>query len=141
MVNPFTPKSDLIDFTLSNARRFYSSKGNPSGVKGLKTLSPLTLSLPRVTSYILLCLANARQFYSSKGNPREVKGLNHWDSIDTVIHGGGGSTVIPPPSGTAVTWLQTCTSQLLVDKALNWQNSIPKEIWHTIKCEIHVIMW
>ena len=34
--NPFTPKSDLIDFTLSNARRFYSSKGDPSGVKGLK---------------------------------------------------------------------------------------------------------
>ena len=27
--------SDLIDFTLSNARRFYSSKGDPLGVKGL----------------------------------------------------------------------------------------------------------
>ena len=25
----------LIDFTLSNARRFYSSMGNPLGVKGL----------------------------------------------------------------------------------------------------------
>ena len=35
-LNPFTPKSDSIDFTLSNARRFYSSKGDPSGVKGLK---------------------------------------------------------------------------------------------------------
>ena len=35
-VNPFTPKSDLIDFTLSNARRCYSSKGDPLGVKGLK---------------------------------------------------------------------------------------------------------
>ena len=34
--NPFTPKSDLIDFILSNARRFYSSKGGPSGVKGLR---------------------------------------------------------------------------------------------------------
>ena len=34
--NPFTPKSDFIDFTLSNARRFYSSKGDPLGVKGLK---------------------------------------------------------------------------------------------------------
>ena len=34
-LNPFTPKSDLIDFTLSNARQFYSSKGNPLGVKGL----------------------------------------------------------------------------------------------------------
>ena len=26
----------LIDFTLSNARRFYSSVGNPLGWKGLK---------------------------------------------------------------------------------------------------------
>ena len=33
--NPFTPKSDLIDFTLSNARRFYSSKGDPLGAKEL----------------------------------------------------------------------------------------------------------
>ena len=29
MLNPFTPKSDIIDFTLSNARRFYLSKGEP----------------------------------------------------------------------------------------------------------------
>ena len=29
----------LIDFTLSNARRFYSSMGNPSGLKGLKLIS------------------------------------------------------------------------------------------------------
>ena len=35
-INPFTPKSDLIDFPLSNARRFYSSKGDPSGMKGLR---------------------------------------------------------------------------------------------------------
>ena len=34
-LNPFTPKSDFIDFTLSNARRFNSSKGDPLGVKGL----------------------------------------------------------------------------------------------------------
>ena len=34
----FTPKSGLIDFTLSNARRFYSSKGDPLGVKGLTAL-------------------------------------------------------------------------------------------------------
>ena len=33
--NPFTPKSDSIDFTLSNTRRFYLSKGDPLGVKGL----------------------------------------------------------------------------------------------------------
>ena len=34
-INPFTPKSDLTDFTLSDARWFYSSKGDPLGVKGL----------------------------------------------------------------------------------------------------------
>ena len=39
-IDPFTPKSDLIDFTLSNARRFYSSKGDPLGVKGLKNYLP-----------------------------------------------------------------------------------------------------
>ena len=34
----------LIDFTLSNARRFYSSMGNPSGLKGLnhKTVEHFT---------------------------------------------------------------------------------------------------
>ena len=40
-INPFTPKSDLIDFTLSNTRRFYSSKGDPLGVKGLTQLYQL----------------------------------------------------------------------------------------------------
>ena len=39
-VNPFTPKSDFIDFTLSNARRFYASKGDPLGVEGLKQYLP-----------------------------------------------------------------------------------------------------
>ena len=39
-VNPFTPKSDLIDFTLSNTRRFCPSKGDPSGVKGSKNYLP-----------------------------------------------------------------------------------------------------
>ena len=29
--NPYTPKSDLIDLTLSDVRRFYSSKGDPLG--------------------------------------------------------------------------------------------------------------
>ena len=40
-LNPFTAVGvdrSLIDFTLSNARRFYSSKGNPLAVKGLMTL-------------------------------------------------------------------------------------------------------
>ena len=35
VLNPLLPKSD-IDFALFNARRFYSSKGDPVGVKGLK---------------------------------------------------------------------------------------------------------
>ena len=39
-LNPFTPKSDFIDFTLSNARRFYSSEGDALGVKGLKNYLP-----------------------------------------------------------------------------------------------------
>ena len=38
-LNPFTPKSDLIDFTLSNARRFYSSERDPLGVEGLKSFN------------------------------------------------------------------------------------------------------
>ena len=29
------PRVPLIDFTLSNTRRFYSSMGNPTGLKGL----------------------------------------------------------------------------------------------------------
>ena len=33
--NPFRSKSDLIDFTLSNARQFYSSKG-PLGSERVK---------------------------------------------------------------------------------------------------------
>ena len=63
-VNSFTPKSDFIDFTLSNARRFYSSKGDPLGVKGLKKLPPVDFTL-----------SNARRFYSSKRDPLGVKGL------------------------------------------------------------------
>ena len=47
-VNPLTAEwalRALIDFTLSNARWFYSSMGNPLDGKGLttsKTMSPLT---------------------------------------------------------------------------------------------------
>ena len=48
--NPFSPKSDLVDFTLSNASRFYSSKGDPLGVKGSKHLCflPYKLKAPSV---------------------------------------------------------------------------------------------
>ena len=37
------PIVPLIDFTLSNARRFYSSVGNPTGVKGLSTYANFRL--------------------------------------------------------------------------------------------------
>ena len=41
-LNPFTPKSDVIDFTLSNARRFYSSKEDPRPCsQGLSSNRPL----------------------------------------------------------------------------------------------------
>ena len=33
-LNPFPPKSDFIYFTLSNAKQFYLSKGDPFGMKG-----------------------------------------------------------------------------------------------------------
>ena len=40
-------------------------------------MSPLTLSLPRVTLIdFTVTLSNARRFYSSMGNPTGVKGLN-----------------------------------------------------------------
>ena len=65
---PFTPKSDLIDFTLSHARQFYSSKGDPLGVKGLNSLNPFT---PK-TDLTDFTLSGARRFYSSKGDPLGV---------------------------------------------------------------------
>ena len=39
-INPFSAKEVLIDFTLSNTRRFYSSKGDPLALKGLKNYLP-----------------------------------------------------------------------------------------------------
>ena len=71
--NPFTPKSDLIDFTLFNARPFYSSKGDPLGVKGLKTIS--LNPFPPNSDLIDFTLSNARHFYSTKGDPLGVRGL------------------------------------------------------------------
>ena len=52
-VNPFTPISALIDFTLSNTRRFYSSMGNPSGVKGLTCTSFLCVGLQHGLSKVM----------------------------------------------------------------------------------------
>ena len=72
-LSPFTPKSNLIDFTLSNAGRFYSSKGDPLGVKGLKNIS-LNPFTPK-NNLINFTLSDARRFYSTKGDPLGVKGL------------------------------------------------------------------
>ena len=41
-INPLHPRSAIIeDFTLSSARWFYLSKGDPLGLKGLKNCLPL----------------------------------------------------------------------------------------------------
>ena len=72
IVNPFTPRSDLIDFTLSKARRFCPSKGDHLGVKGLKAIS-LNLFTPE-SDLIDFTLSNARRFCSSKGDSLGVKG-------------------------------------------------------------------
>ena len=72
----------LTDFALSNARRFYSSMGNPSDTEGLttpKAMSPLTPQPVSVSALMTLtdfALSNARQFYSSMGNPSDTEGLN-----------------------------------------------------------------
>ena len=39
LINPLLPEGDL-QILLSNARRFYSSKGDPLGLKGLKQYLP-----------------------------------------------------------------------------------------------------
>ena len=57
LANPFTPKSDLIDFTLSNARQFYSSKGDLLGVKLLRCLI-YGLYKPYNTTVIKLAKSN-----------------------------------------------------------------------------------
>ena len=64
-LNPFSPKSDLIDFTLSNARRFYSSKGDPLGVKGLS-------SLITVTAYHACCTITCAVYFMSSVLPNQL---------------------------------------------------------------------
>ena len=61
-----------MDFTLSNARRFYLSEGDPLGVKELKTIS-LNPFTPK-SDLIDFTLSNARRFYSSEGDPLGVTG-------------------------------------------------------------------
>ena len=63
-INPFSAKDVLRDFTLSNAGRFYSSKGNPLALKGLTF--PYTIS-DRNTSFksIQYCTQRAKTFTNS----------------------------------------------------------------------------
>ena len=56
-LNLFTPKSDFIDFTLSKARGFYSSKGDPLGVKGLMGNSLITQNF----TFVFLCSSKGHQ--------------------------------------------------------------------------------
>ena len=51
-IKPYECQMALIDFTLSNARRFYSSMGNPLGLKGL---SPVFPSLQKVVDFFACC--------------------------------------------------------------------------------------
>ena len=84
-LNPFPAEwvlRALIDFTLSNARRFYSSMGNPLYGKGLTTSKTVPIN-PFPAEWVLralidFTLSNARRFYSSMGNPLYGKGLRHY---------------------------------------------------------------
>ena len=75
------PIGTFVDFTLSNARPFYSSMGKPLSRKGLTTTSSknssspfLTLSCP-IGTFVDFTLSNARPFYLSTGNPLGRKGF------------------------------------------------------------------
>ena len=83
-VNPLTAKwalRALIEFTLSNARRFYSSMGNPLDGKGLTTpkavpINPLTAERA-LRALIVFTLSNARRFKFTRqwGKPLDGRGL------------------------------------------------------------------
>ena len=73
-INPFTPKSDLIDFTLSNARRFYSSKGDPLGVKGLNDNKDL---LSSTTVYLISFIC----FLITETSAWRLKFVSQWALI------------------------------------------------------------
>ena len=72
------PTSTFVDFTLSDARRFHSSMGNPSGREGLNTTSsktyvPIFKHFPP-NQHFCGFHSNARRFYLSMGNPLGRKG-------------------------------------------------------------------
>ena len=71
----------LIDFTLSNARRFYSTNGEPlcservNNVKNYVPINPLTAER-MLRAPIDFTLSNARRFLFVNGEPLRRKGLN-----------------------------------------------------------------
>ena len=93
------PTELLVDFTLADARRFYSSAPNPVGAKGLALTLPQVPKGVRNTTLLVngesrgsqranpftsvgahrvatdITLANARRFYSSTANPVGVEAL------------------------------------------------------------------
>ena len=80
--NPLTAERALralIDFTLSNTRRFTRQWGTPqrervNNVKNYLPINPLTAERA-LRALICFTLSNARRFYSSMGNPLDGKGI------------------------------------------------------------------
>ena len=63
----------LIDFTLSNARRFYSSMGNPLGWKGLLFLKEMLYAVRCLKSNEDMILALAGQFKQLSHEPEKFR--------------------------------------------------------------------
>ena len=78
----------LIDFTLSNARRFYLSMGNPFGVKGLTTwkakMSPFKVLVNSKAKSILAFNAsihnNNNYYYWKKSSNHQTKYINSFSA-------------------------------------------------------------
>ena len=76
-LNPFTPKSHFVEFTLPNARRFYSVNRRPLGSKRV---------ISSKSDFKDFTLANARRFYSSQEDPSGLKGLRDCHSNFCASH-------------------------------------------------------
>ena len=76
----------LIDFTLSNARRFYSSMGNPSGLKGLITEKQWAYRRGYSTELLLVHLTEIRRRALDSGNVVAVAFVDFRKAFDSVSH-------------------------------------------------------
>ena len=73
VLNPFSAKDVLIDFTLSNARRFYSSMGSPLALKGLRSWSMLrcpSVGNKDVEIEKVRSIVHAKLYLSNHGQPK-----------------------------------------------------------------------